>query len=369
VADKLLQMQWGGCVMSDGPSGPSSKAERKGLDLCDLNQGDLDSIGSPVHEVIFRGQNYAIYRSDRGIYVHFADDSNVDVRCKQRNAYVKLSSELCELRYLTSQMRSNGLLRRLGRLLHHSWPLRSALLYDHNMAQALMLLMESAEQRVGRENDKADTTEKEAEEIAKRALDMAIQRNTSDNTIRYVRNCVVFAMAWAAVALIGHHWLYGGPLPLATDTGSCYLLASVAGILGATFSVIVRAQSFELKPCDDSRMNSLMSLIRVGMGGIAGPVLVLLLTTLIPHAMAGTEVSGATSGINMVAILGLVGGFAERLVPNLVRGAAEKLEAGAGTPVQATGKTKDQSRSSGGQASGKDQLQTGGDDQRDKPGQ
>jgi hypothetical protein len=33
-------------------------------------------------------------------------------------------------------------------------------------------------------------------------------------------------------------------------------------------------------------------------------------------------------------ILGLIGGFAERLVPDLVQGAADKIESRAGTPVQ-----------------------------------
>jgi hypothetical protein len=40
----------------------------------------------------------------------------------------------------------------------------------------------------------------------------------------------------------------------------------------------------------------------------------------------------------LAAVVGLLGGFAERLVPNLARNAAEKFEARAGTPVQATTK-------------------------------
>ena len=324
--------------MPDDQSAFASKAESKGLALCDLKAGSADSIGVHVHDVIFRGQHYAIYRSERGIYVHFSDDETVGR--KQRTAYVKLSSELCELRYLTSQMRSSGVLKSCAHRVGLRWPSKSAVLYDHNMAQALMLLMESAEQRIANEKENADATEKEAEEIAKRALDMAISRNTTDNTIRYVRTCVIFALAWAAIAL-GFYAFSQGRDPESAGLGwRCFLLASVAGILGATFSVIVRAQSFELKPCDDSGMNNLMSLIRVAMGGIAGPVLVLLLTTLIPKAIADTS-GDVTASFRMIAILGLVGGFAERLVPNLVRGAAEKLEARAGTPVQATGKTKD----------------------------
>jgi hypothetical protein len=49
---------------------------------------------------------------------------------------------------------------------------------------------------------------------------------------------------------------------------------------------------------------------------------------------------GSTVYIQMVAIIGLIGGFAERLVPNLVQGAADKLESNAGTPGQAVQGTK-----------------------------
>ena len=71
--------------MPDDQSAFASKAESKGLALCDLKAGSADSIGVHVHDVIFRGQHYAIYRSEREIYVHFSDDETVGR--KQRTAY------------------------------------------------------------------------------------------------------------------------------------------------------------------------------------------------------------------------------------------------------------------------------------------
>ena len=202
------------------------------------------------------------------------------------------------------------------------------------MGQALMLLMESAAQRASSQaTAEAEATEKRACDIAQRALDMAVRRNTADNTISYVVTCVLFGFFWLLVALV-LHLIYAN-----TGRGPYYVLASATGIVGAIFSVIVRAQGLNLKPAADSNMNHLMSFIRVGMGGIAGPVLFLLLMTVSANFLGGSDESkvavGSTAYIQMVAIIGLIGGFAERLVPNLVQGAANKLESNAGTPGQA----------------------------------
>ncbi len=245
-----------------------------GLSLDELQKGKPDSIGATVRDILFRSSDYAIYRSDRGVYVQFSDDKAKEHL--QRSAYVKLSVQICELRYLTSQMRPGALSRLIGGLAARNS------LYDHNMAQALMLLMESVAQRTSGQGDEATATEQQAKDIAQRALDMAVQRNTVDNTIRYVRTCVLFGLGWLLVALgVYLYWANTGQTQY-------YFLASATGIVGAVFSVIVRAQAFELKPCDHSGMNKLMSLIRVGMGGIAGPALFLLLMTVSASASVGT---------------------------------------------------------------------------------
>jgi hypothetical protein len=313
--------------MPEGMISVEAHASERELQLDKLEKGRPDSLGIRVREILFRGRDYAIYRSDRGVYVHFSDDPGLQQA--QRSAYAKLCVQICELRYLTSQMRS-GVLRRIFGLF-----VRQRSLYDHNMAQAFMLLMESVAQRMGGQTVEAAGIEQKAKEIAQRALDMAVRRKTVDNTIRYVRTCVLFGIAWVIALILAFYQVPGIPFE-----AWCYLLASATGIVGAVFSVIVRAQAFELKPCDDSGMNKLMSLIRIGMGGIAGPALFLLLMTVSANAMAGnsgmTLLPSAGAGfVRMVAIIGLIGGFAERLVPDLVRGAADKIGNRAGTPGQA----------------------------------
>src|SRR5690348_15086793 len=96
-------------------------------------------------------------------------------------------------------MRS-GVLRRIFGLF-----VRRRSLYDHNMAQAFMLLMESVAQRRGGQTVEAAGIEQKAKEIAQRALDMAVRRKTVDNTTRYVRTSVLFGIVWI-IALILAFW-------------------------------------------------------------------------------------------------------------------------------------------------------------------
>jgi len=77
------------------PEGPIQLTDAQttsgGLKLRDLQEGKPDAIGATVREIAFRGKDYAIYRSDRGVYVHFSDDPAT--ASAQRAAYVKLSPQ------------------------------------------------------------------------------------------------------------------------------------------------------------------------------------------------------------------------------------------------------------------------------------
>lgn len=88
-----------------------------------------------------------------------------------------------------------------------------------------------------------------------------------------------------------------------------------------------------------------MSCIRIGMGGIAGPILLLLAMSVFSNAAPGIADLNKTGGtltvglVQMICIIGFIAGFAERLVPNLVQAAADKMESRAGTPGQGAGAT------------------------------
>jgi hypothetical protein len=290
------------------------------LHLRDLKCGAPDKLGNTVQEIMWMGAHYAVYCSDKGIYVHFSDCPEIEK--EQRARFSKICPELCELRYLTAQM--HGWQPWAPRHPQHS-------LYEHNMAQALMLMMESQEAP--------------AKQIAEQALAMAVRRVTNDNTIRYVRACLIlggFCVAIGALML----WLLAGQAQAAR--WSPYVLGGMFGALGAIFSIVTRLEAFELKPCNESRMNYWMSATRVLIGVMSAIALLLFADTLMTDLLGkltGTDGAKHVTDIGKdvvlwpaVAVLGFIGGFAERLIPNILRQTVNKLGLPTdtdGTPVQA----------------------------------
>jgi hypothetical protein len=281
-----------------------------------------DKLHNKIREILWRGTNYAIYCSDKGIYVHFSDCKKEEE--DQRKRFTKICPEVCELRYLTDQMRGRNW-----------WP-RSDLrhtLYAHNMAQALMLVMENKE-------DKPESNE-EAVKLAQQTLKMAVQRVTNDNTIRYVMACFISAAVFVGIGALMCWWLSGLNRPSADILKwQQYIVAGMFGAAGAVFSVVTRLEGFKLRPCDQSNMNYLMSVVRVIIGVMSGMALLLLGDTLLADMakkLSGSPTFNVTGDLlwETVAIFGFVGGFAERLIPNILRQTIDKMESSAGTPVQA----------------------------------
>jgi hypothetical protein len=268
--------------------------------LGELKAGKSDKLGNKILELLWFGRNYAIYRSAKGVHVHFSDC--LEEEKEQRERFTAICPELCELRYLTSKMRSN-LFGWRGRFDQSS-------LYDHNIAQAVMLTMENHVEP--------------AREIAKHALIMAAQRATNDNKLIYVRAAVICWIVFIITGIIFYHYSTSELWP--------YVVAAMAGGTGALFSIATRLQEFELRPCDQSNMNKWMSMIRIGVGVIAGASVLILLC----FSDAVKQPSSAIAPIpwTVATFLGLIGGFAERLVPSLFRRAVETIESG-GTPVLA----------------------------------
>jgi len=288
-----------------------------------LEKNKQDKLGNTVREILWRQKNYAIYSSDKGVYVHFSDCEQEEK--DQRKRFTDICPELCELRYLTAQMRGWNWWRWFS---SH----RRDTLYDHNMAQALMLMMEGEIAR--------------AKDIAQQTLAMAVRRVTADNTIRYVRTCLVWAGILIAMGLATFWALSRIGHPEATAWRP-YLVGGMFGVAGAVFSIVTRLEAFKLKPCDESRMNYWMSAVRVLMGFMSAIALLLFADTLLDDMLGKligpgkhiTDPIGAdTQNVVLweaVAMLGFVAGFAERLIPNIVRQTADKLESAVGTPVQA----------------------------------
>jgi hypothetical protein len=298
-----------------GSIGPGRAVDAPGpAPLSQIRRGAEDGLGNRIEELYWCGSNYTIYRSNRGVFVHFSDCPEEARR--QRLAFTEICPELCELRFLTGEMDRNVSVMGLS-IPGFRAPKDS--IFDHNIAQAIMLLME------GKVRD--------ADDIAKAALTLAVSRATSDNTIRYL--CASMATAFTAIVLTG--LFFAVPHGLHQDLVDQMGVAAGAGAVGAFFSIITRLESFELKPCQQSRMNYWVSVTRILMGVIAGVVLVLIVNTSLGGALVKTDGLRTLAG---AAVLGFLGGFAERLVQTLAQRAAVAMGDRGGTPVQVARKAQ-----------------------------
>jgi hypothetical protein len=281
---------------SDGTEEPCTTEFR----LEDLKVGKPDKLGNNVVRILCLGKKYAIYRSSEGIYVHFSNCSNEEN--EQRKRFTEIVPELCELRYLTRVM--------------FKLPGRREL-FEKNMAQALMLVLEG--------------NLEDGKRIAKQALQMAEQRATNDNTVKYVLFCLISGVAASAIGLLAMWFFNWWFSPAKWD--SLYIVAGIFGAAGAVLSVTTRYQAFRLRPCNESIMTYCMSAVRVLVGVMSAVVLVMLTDRLFSDAFAAMihNETGEWRDWESIALLGIVGGFAERLVPSLLQATAN----GFGTPVQA----------------------------------
>ena len=298
------------------PSGPRSCT--KPFLLCELAVGKKDKLGNKVAEILWLARNYAVYRSHRGVHVHFSDCTQEED--DQRRQFTQISPELCELRYLTSQMG-------LGWTFGLRRPPSS--IYLHNMAQAVMLVMEN--------KDQIDL--ERAKQLADKTLSMAVERATNDNMIRYLICCLIcwgtvtIAALWALWAQPEIDWALWKSVRPHIAGLKAYVIAGMFGATGAILSVATRLQEFKLKPCHQSIMNYWMAGLRIGIGVVAGIVILVLARTILGEAI-GKHI--ASLYWEAVAAVGLIAGFTERLVPSLLQRTANQIESSAGTPVQAT---------------------------------
>jgi hypothetical protein len=292
----------------------------KRFSLRDVKRGQRDKLGNGVEDILWIGRDYAIYRSEKGVYVQFADCTRREE--EQRNKFTEICPELCELRYLICQMSSRWELFQMSSRWKFSFVPRTSrpTLYDHTIAQAIMLVMEG---KVG-----------PGKQLVRHALDMAVQRVTNDNTVRYFRCCLICWIVWVGL-------LVGSPLHFQVPALWPYLVAGAFGATGALLSVATRLQALKLRPCNQSYMNYWMGGTRVGIGVLAGPILLLLaLTILSDSAKNIVHLPNDLDAFQQmpwqtVGVLSLIAGFAERLVPNLLLRTAGTVESSVGTPVQA----------------------------------
>src|SRR5882724_11043397 len=213
--------------------------------LSQIKVGKPDKLNNRIEEILWLGENYTIYRSTNGVYIHFSD-CHEDERI-QRACYGDISDILCQLRFLTGTMAKSRFWSAGRNPVNY---------YEHQIAQAMVMTMEG----------KAD----KARDLLTPVLEMAVGRVTNENRIRYLLACIVAGLVVGSIAGLSYVlWPAGAHTP--------YLLAAIFGVAGAVLSIAMRVQNLELVPCKESSMNVVMGVLRVVIGFSAGAFLLLLL--------------------------------------------------------------------------------------------
>jgi hypothetical protein len=268
--------------------------------LSQIKVGAPDKLEQEILQVYSSGEAYKIYRTRQGVNIHFADCRLREQ--KQREKYLNVLGKLCRLRFLASQMGRWPFVLR--------WLNKTGGFYDHQIAEAICLALEGDARASG--------------QLLDDGLALAANRLTNENRIRYLAACLVVALFPAALIT----WLYLWHLAPHPSWYSVFL-AGATGAIGAVFSIAMRVQSLNLHPCEHSVMNYVMGSLRVLTGFTAGVLLLLLITqTVLGKAIQALFEPGSAADWQNIALVGFLGGFAERLVPSLLATFERRAETG-----------------------------------------
>lgn len=293
-----------------GPSGIETTGAKigavkgPGFRLDDVVVGGRDSRNRPITDVYCKVATYAIYRSDGMIFVQFDDAATVSA--EQMGRAVPL---------IVARDRLESLTRRFWR---KSWTAH----YHARLANAL---------RISLDGDSM---------TAKTLLAIAIQEATEDlarwTRVAYIAGSGIFAIILATLLFWWGYWL-SPPVPesaalaaeaaanrpppsaaIRPDEMALLLFAMGGGAIGALLSssIAIRSRAVGLDPAFWT--NVLDGFLRVTIGVISAAALYLLVALGLTIDLAGTKLLGNVHSWMGSIMLGVLAGFLERLVPDLL---------------------------------------------------
>jgi hypothetical protein len=263
------------------PVRPDAQKEQapQGLTLKDIQVGKKDGRGFPITRIYaVQSDEYAIYQAGE-VMVHYADDQGKAQT--QRKAMLPVSSARAEV---------NALVQGL--------PCRE--ICDRQLAYALQLALDD-----DIDGAKGTVAAAKAFVLAKRA---------ARGRFQYLK--------WsygAAAVLIGLLFVASRFYPF-HEASSNLWLAAKAGLIGAAFSIALAIRGRTVALDTDLLDNVTDGTLRLLIGVISAGVLLLLLSCgILPSLKIGdANFSATTLTWQMVLVIGFVGGFTERLVPDLL---------------------------------------------------
>ncbi|UYH53895.1 hypothetical protein N6L26_07370 [Qipengyuania sp. SS22] len=309
------------------------------MNVADLKAGDLDSAGHPVlHFYSRKPPEYAVYQTRERAMVHFADAP--DVSDEQRKVLAQLAPLRGETNALIDDWREKpdryqtlGFIpRKNGARIR-----QRAARYDRRIGDALIVALEGDLTGAGAvlQEIKDDVIEERVGWSRFEYLLVAI-------TIAFA--FILFSILFAVLTIPDVDNAAAAVRTLAADTATdapaaragrcdatldprCFADATnlwrgaMAGALGSFFSIALAIRGRTVLP-DLNKVNNWMDAgLRVAIGIIAGTVLVALVVSDFVNLRIGNAQSGELNEL-YIGIVGFVGGFAERLVPDLLARAA-----------------------------------------------
>jgi hypothetical protein len=251
--------------------------------VASYTEGNKDPQDRKIGKVfVFRLAKYAIYKTDDSesdVIIKFADDDETETN--QRALVLPLASTRAEI---------NSLLT--------GWHNRKV--YDRKIAIGLQLALDGDP-----ESGKSFLAATKQELFADRG---------SAGRFQYLKWAFGTAFIFLNFLFIASHYY---PFP---DTSSNLWLAAKAGLVGAAFSIAlgIRNRTVGL---DLNRLDNITDgVLRLLIGVIAAGVLLLILASgILPNMKIGDmTVAGGINSWKVVMVVGFIGGFLERLVPDLL---------------------------------------------------
>jgi hypothetical protein len=275
VPDVRLQV-----AISPQPA-PSALSTRQPSKLEEIQKGQIDCNGNTTQTIYARQPGaYAIYQANNEVIIHFSDD--IKQEQDQRKAIMPLSSARADVHWLVQGLRCREV-------------------YDRQMAYALQLALEG-------DAEGAKLT------IAKVKDDLLTKR-AARGRFQYLQ----WSLGTSAI-LLGLLFVPTRFHVFSDPDLNCIWVAAKAGVIGAAFSIALAIRGRTVALDTDRLANVTDGTLRLVIGIIsAGLLLLLLHSGVVPNlTVGGFNLAAPTLNLQMVLLVGFVGGFLERLVPDLL---------------------------------------------------
>ncbi len=268
-----------------------------------VRKGTSDGRGETIERIFFRRDNYAIYLADGTVTVQFSNCS--EEASKQIRAIAELLPLRNKLQYLGRGMAS----RRPAS--SDSSDAEGNPCYFSQIADAM---------RLGLENQLP---------MGRSILEGAIADLTAlverDGRVCYLKAGVLTMLVFLFASVVGAILsLWSG-----SDFVAHMFAASSSGAIGAILSIALGIRNRTVAVDGYARSNRMEAALRVLIGVISGVVLYLVLSSGLVTGMDSMLRPEALGAWKVTILIGFLGGFVERLVPDLLEKTGTRMSAGA----------------------------------------